>query len=69
MNVIKTERKLELAFEGFRFLNLIRWGDASTVLKSQGFNKNGNFSEKHKMYPIIAAEINNNAKLTQNPGW
>lgn len=69
MNAIKTERKLELAFEGFRFLDLIRWGDASTVLKNQGFNKNGNFADKHKLYPIPAAEINNNAKLTQNPGW
>ncbi|MBA0885500.1 RagB/SusD family nutrient uptake outer membrane protein [Flavobacterium sp. BBQ-18] len=69
MDAIKTERRLELAFEGFRFLDLIRWGDASNVLQNQGFNKNGNFAEKHKLYPIPAAEINNNDKLTQNPGW
>lgn len=60
---------MELAFEGFRFFDLIDWGDASSVLKSTGFNKNGNFAEKHKLYPIPAAENNNNAKLTQNPGW
>lgn len=69
MEAIKTERRLELAFEGFRFLDLIRWGDAATVLKNQGFAKNGNFADKHKLYPIPASEVNNNNKITQNPGW
>jgi hypothetical protein len=69
LNAIKTERRLELAFEGVRFLDLIRWGDAATVLKQQGFAKNGNFLEKNKLYPIPAAEVNNNNKITQNPGW
>lgn len=69
LEAIKTERRLELAFEGFRFLDLIRWGDAATVLKSQGFAKNGNFIEKHKLFPIPSAEINNNKKFIQNPGW
>jgi hypothetical protein len=69
MDAIKTERRLELAFEGFRFLDLVRWGDAATVLKNQGFNKNGNFAAKHSLYPIPSAEVNNNDKITQNPGW
>lgn len=34
-NDIKTERQLELAFEGFRLQDLIRWGDAATVLANQ----------------------------------
>ena len=33
---IKTERHLELAIEGLRFQDLIRWGDAATVLKDKG---------------------------------
>jgi hypothetical protein len=69
LDAIKTERRLELAFEGFRFLDLIRWGDAAAVLKNQGFKKNGNFVEKHKLYPIPAAEVLNNPKMTPNPGW
>jgi hypothetical protein len=69
MDAIKTERRLELAFEGFRFIDLIRWGDAPNVLKNQGFAKNGNFTEKHKLLPIPAAEVNNNNKIIQNPGW
>lgn len=68
LDAIKTERRLELAFEGFRFLDLIRWGDAATELKNQGFKKNGNFAEKHKLYPIPAAELLNNTKMTPN-GW
>ncbi len=69
MDAIKNERRLELAFEGVRFLDLIRWGDAASVLSNQGFNKNGNFADKHNLYPIPAAEVNNNMLLTQNPGW
>nr|WP_315141906.1 RagB/SusD family nutrient uptake outer membrane protein [uncultured Flavobacterium sp.] len=69
LTAIKTERRLELAFEGFRYLDLIRWGDAATELKGQGFKKNGNFAEKHKLYPIPAAEVNNNDKIIQNSGW
>lgn len=69
MDAIKTERRLELAFEGVRFLDLVRWGDADNVLKDQGFNNNGNFTSKHNLFPIPANEINNNALIEQNPGW
>ncbi|HEY4789016.1 MAG TPA: RagB/SusD family nutrient uptake outer membrane protein [Bacteroidales bacterium] len=33
---IKLERRLELAFEGSRYQDLVRWGDAANVLKDQG---------------------------------
>jgi len=36
MNVLKTEKKLELCFEEIRYKDLIRWGDAYDVLKDQG---------------------------------
>jgi hypothetical protein len=36
MDNIKLERRLELAFEGPRYQDLVRWGDAATVLKDQG---------------------------------
>ena len=32
MKIIKMERRLELALESERFLDLVRWGDAATVL-------------------------------------
>ena len=33
---VKLEKRLELCFEGARYLDLLRWGDAYDVLKSQG---------------------------------
>lgn len=36
MDDIKLERRLELAFEGSRYQDLCRWGDAADVLKDQG---------------------------------
>jgi hypothetical protein len=34
MKIVKMERRLELAMESERFLDLVRWGDAATVLNS-----------------------------------
>jgi len=36
LDMIKQEKRFELCFEGCRWLDLIRWGDAYTVLKDQG---------------------------------
>ena len=36
MDEIKTESRLELYFEGQRYENLIRWGDAASVLATKG---------------------------------
>lgn len=35
---IKKEKRLELCFEGVRFQDLVRWGDAKTALENQGKN-------------------------------
>jgi hypothetical protein len=34
MRIVKMERRLELAMEAERFFDLVRWGDAATVLNS-----------------------------------
>ena len=36
MDLIKNEKRFELCFEGCRFLDLVRWGEANTRLKDQG---------------------------------
>ena len=36
MDDIKTERRLELWMEGCRYQDLVRWGDAATVLANRG---------------------------------
>ncbi|MCG2616707.1 RagB/SusD family nutrient uptake outer membrane protein [Terrimonas sp. NA20] len=60
---LELERRLELAGEGQRWLDLRRWGKAATVLASKGF-----VAGRHELFPIPQNELNN-TKLKQNPGW
>ncbi len=60
---IKAERRLELAGEGFRFFDLVRWGDASSKLAGRGFVAN-----KNEVFPIPYRELQG-SKLVQNPGY
>jgi hypothetical protein len=60
---IKLERRLELAGEGHRFFDLVRWGDAVAKLGSKGF-----VAGKSEVFPIPAAELLG-TKLVQNPGY
>jgi starch-binding outer membrane protein, SusD/RagB family len=60
---IETERRLELAGEGQRWLDLVRWNKAATVLASKGF-----VAGKHELMPIPQNELNN-TRLVQNPNW
>jgi len=59
---ILNERRLELAMEGDRFFDLVRTGQAATVLGS-GFTKG-----KNEVFPIPQQEIAV-SHLTQNPGY
>lgn len=63
MDAIKAERRLELAGEGHRFFDLVRWGDAASKLASRGFTPN-----KNEIFPIPNAELLGTL-LVQNPGY
>ncbi len=63
MDAIKKERRMELAGEGLRFFDLVRWGDAATKLASRGFTAN-----KNEIFPIPNAELLG-TKIDQNPGY
>lgn len=83
LKAIYFERKIELAMEGHRFFDLVRWGIADTELNAyiayQGTLTNdvkgGKFVKgKSEYYPIPLAEIDLSAKggtpvLKQNPGY
>lgn len=63
LSAIKTERRAELAGEGHRFFDLVRWGDATTKLSSRGF-----VAGKNEIFPIPYRELLG-TKLVQNPGY
>ncbi|UKT62961.1 RagB/SusD family nutrient uptake outer membrane protein [Pedobacter mucosus] len=60
MDNIMKERRLELAGEGHRFLDLVRWGKASTVLAYKGFK-----AGRNEIFPIPQGELSN-TKIEQN---
>lgn len=65
LNDIWEERRLELAGEQDRYWDLLRTGQAATVLASKGFQ-----SGKHEWYPIPQSEVDlSGQQLKQNPGW
>lgn len=61
---IKAERRFEFAMEGYRFYDLVRWGDALTVLGPLGYTNRARF------YPIPQKAIDQSGGvLQQNPEW
>ncbi|AYL99108.1 RagB/SusD family nutrient uptake outer membrane protein [Mucilaginibacter celer] len=58
------ERRLELATEGHRWFDLVRWGQAPTVLAFKGFKAGVN-----EILPIPLNETLNGTQIKQNPGY
>jgi hypothetical protein len=83
--VIRNERRVELAMEGLRIFDIRRWKIAEDVLN--GYAHGAKFGPttvdngylrvnqrtfdpgKHYLWPIPRDERNINPNLTQNPGW
>lgn len=77
---LRFERKLELALEGERFYDLVRWGIADQVLNNEYFAKEKNVRDylknakfvkgRDEYFPIPENQINYSAGLySQNPGY
>lgn len=65
LNDVWNERRLELAMEGDRFFDLVRTGQAATVLAGKGFTAN-----KNELFPVPQELIDlSEGLLTQNPGY
>jgi len=65
-DAIANEKFLELAHEGQRFWDLVRWNKAATELAGTGY------TSKNDLFPIPITEIDKNTELTaadQNPGY
>ncbi|MNJ87294.1 SusD family protein [compost metagenome] len=77
--VILKERRVELAFENKRWLDLVRTGNAITVMNAFGvkqkllysYLQSGSYNvvQERLLFPIPNAEILLNDKLTQNEGY
>jgi hypothetical protein len=81
---VRKERRIELAFEGLRLLDIRRWKIAQNVMKGQPegitwtyddgttFNINPpvkrSFSDEDYLWPIPQTEVDV-SKIEQNPGW
>ncbi|NGM90424.1 RagB/SusD family nutrient uptake outer membrane protein, partial [Parapusillimonas sp. SGNA-6] len=83
LEYIQDERSRELAFEGLRKSDLVRWGIyvrnmqyiAQDVAPLSGdfydFPRRtfGSVTERHTLWPIPTYEMGLNPHLVQNPGW
>ena len=84
-DLYKSERMVELAFEGHRFWDVRRWKEASTHFTSIDEMKltlnsdstitytrqtvSRQWDDKMYLFPIPQSEIQKNPNLEQNPGW
>jgi len=82
ITAIRFERRLELAMEGHRFFDLVRWDIAAEVINryigrevSRPLKKGAVFTKgKNEYFPIPQGEIDNlnadgTVRITQNPGY
>jgi len=61
---IKQERRVEFGMENERFYDLVRWGDAPSVLGGFGYQA------KNALYPIPQTAIDQSqGVLIQNPNY
>ncbi|MBN2348097.1 MAG: RagB/SusD family nutrient uptake outer membrane protein [Bacteroidales bacterium] len=76
-DAIRHERRVELAMEGHRFFDLVRWGIAEQVMNAYRENESVAITDymmpfetgKHDLFPIPETEINLNNLLLQNPNY
>lgn len=64
---ILNERRLELAFEGHRWFDLKRTGQALSTMNNLG--RNYNVLQHELRWPIPQSELDRNPNLTQNAGY
>lgn len=75
LNAILKERRLELAFEGQRWFDLVRFGKVEEVMNSLNSRDSGRlpqrraYTETSYLFPIPSTAIDLNTNLVQNPGY
>ena len=79
LNIVKHERRVELAWEGLRYFDLLRWRELKT--KYDQFSASGGEAEKYALdkrkfrdpqdwvWPLPQFDIDANKNLVQAPEW
>lgn len=74
--IIRHERRIELAGEGLYYNDIRRWRIAEEVMNTEVFDNNGEFlqsrsfdPERDYLWPIHEETIQDNPALDQNPGY
>lgn len=66
---LKHERVTELAGEGWRWADLVRWGDLGPALAARDPEFAGFIVGRHELYPIPQTDRDLNPNLTPNPNY
>ncbi|MEL7123233.1 MAG: RagB/SusD family nutrient uptake outer membrane protein, partial [Bacteroidota bacterium] len=74
IDIVRHERRVELALEGLRFMDLKRWGTVEEAFQRAIADPVGPYNpqylgEKSEVFPIPQSEIDVNSNLTQHPAW
>jgi starch-binding outer membrane protein, SusD/RagB family len=72
--IVRRERRVELAIEGLRFMDLKRWGTMQTALQAIVTDAVPGYAPtyrglKSETFPIPQTELNVNKNLSQNTPW
>jgi starch-binding outer membrane protein, SusD/RagB family len=74
IEIIRHERRVELAFEGLRFFDVKRWGIMEQAVGRAAADPVGPYNPQYRgrrteVFPIPQNEIDANKNLVQNPVW
>jgi hypothetical protein len=74
IDIVRHERRVELALEGLRFMDLKRWGEVEEAFNRAIADPVGPYNplyqgRKSEVFPIPQSELDVNPNLVQNPAW
>lgn len=74
IDIVRHERRVELALEGLRFMDLKRWGTMEAAFQRAIADPVGPYNPQYlgkrsEVFPIPQAEIDVNSNLIQHPAW
>jgi len=74
IDLVKHERRVELGLEGWRFMDLKRWGEMEAAIERANSDGIGGYSpqylgKKSEIFPIPQSELDVNKNLEQHDAW